>query len=83
MHFTCNWVDLGCVCTSRNKSSSQVLKPWRLDQETSEEKLFIKEYIWLWIHEDKILIENSLIVETFCFERMKHCWIDTLFWKYK
>ena len=22
--------------------SSQVLKPWRLDQETSEEKLFIK-----------------------------------------
>ena len=42
MHFTCILVDLGWFSTSRNKSSSLVLKPCKSVQETSKDVLFIK-----------------------------------------
>jgi len=48
MHFTCILVDLGWFSTSRNKSSSLVLKPCKSVQVTSEEVLFIKTWQIAW-----------------------------------
>ena len=43
MHFTYNWIDLKMdLVFQETCRSSQVLKTWRLVQETNEKKLFIK-----------------------------------------